>query len=62
MSTLLMRDPGRSSPPVQIARREENTCPADTVNAVLRKYLRVERMVEITAGTFPREREGAGSN
>ncbi|VTU28394.1 M16 family metallopeptidase [Variovorax sp. PBL-E5] len=35
---------------------------ADTVNAALRKYLRVERMVEITAGTFPREREGAGSN
>lgn len=35
---------------------------ADAVNAALKKYLRVERMVEATAGTFPPEPESTGSN
>jgi zinc protease len=32
---------------------------AEAVNTALKKYLRVERMVEVTAGTFPRDLEGA---
>ncbi len=35
---------------------------ADAVNTALRKYLRLERMVEVTAGTFPRDLESTGNN